>query len=204
MDLQDLRLAERFRELDLRHWLNENTAITTIAAVVLLMIALGVMLMTVTGGGGGGGFEPPTQKYFYDLNTGELFAVPMDELPPIERGAPYALPNGQTIPAGVEAIVFAPQRGSEDQYVVGWVETLRPDKRTEILQTKRQSETTQDVEAQARFYELIENADGERLVMDPKSPEPRFFPRYSEAGYEITGRSFRDEAGEPMRPVYPK
>lgn len=204
MDLQDLRLAERFRELDLRQWLNENTAITTIAAVVLLMIALGVMLMTLTGGGGGARFEPPTQKYFYDLNTGELFAVPMDELPPIERGAPYALPNGQTIPAGVEAVVFAPQGGSEDEYVVGWVETLRPEKRTQILEAKRQSDASQDVQIQATYYELLENADAERLVMDPSSPEPRFVPRYSEPGYEITGRSFRDKAGEPMRPVYPK
>lgn len=202
IDFQDLRLNERLRELDLRTWLNENSAITTIAAVVLLMIALGVMLMTVTGGGAGGGFEPPTQKYFYDLNTGELFAVPLDELPPIDRGAPYALPNGQTMPAGVEAVVFGAEGADPSELIVGWVETLRPEKRDEIVAAQAAA-VPNDANSDMELYGLIEQSQSERLVMDPEASEPIFVPRFSERGMQIMARRFTDDDGEPLRPVFP-
>ncbi|MEM7577700.1 MAG: hypothetical protein AAF328_09510 [Planctomycetota bacterium] len=202
MDLQDLRIRERLEDLDLRTWLNDNTAVTTIAAVVLLMIALGIMLMTVTGGGGVE-FKAPTQKYFYDLNAGELFVVPIDELPPVERGAPYALSGGVTIPAGVEAVVFGPEGASPDQYIVGWVETLRPEKRDEILAAIRVAESSGDAQAMGEYEMLRESEYSERLVMDPNAADPRFFPRFSKQGQEIINRRFRDDAGEPLRPVFP-
>lgn len=203
MSLSDLRLSERLRELDLRNWLNDNSAITTIAAVVLLMVALGIMLMTVTGGGGGGSFPTPTHKYFYDLNTGELFPVPLQELPPIERGEPYALPNGQTVPAGVEAMVFGPVGASPEDYVIGWVETLPPERRDQIVSAIEAAEASDDPEMGIESAMLREQEYGQRLVMDPKAAEPMFYPRYSEQGQVITSRSFRDESGEPMRLQFP-
>ena len=202
INFQDLRLGDRLRELDVRRWLNDNTPVVTIAAVVLLMIALGIMLMTITGGGNG--YTPPTQKYFYDLNTRELFAVPLDELPPIERGAPFALPSGQTMPAGVEAVVFGPEGGGEEDYVIGWVSTLRPETRQEIVEGLARARASSDPNEQAREYALLERADSERLVMDPKADPPRFVPAFSEQGFEITTIRGEDDQGRPMRPVYPR
>ncbi|MEM8496101.1 MAG: hypothetical protein AAF663_12030 [Planctomycetota bacterium] len=202
-NLRDLRLGDRLREINLREWLNDNSAVTTIAAVVLLMVALGVMLVTVTGGGGGGGFEPPTQRFFYDLNTGELFPVAIDELPPIDRGEPFMLPNGQSIPAGVEAFVFGQEDGPADQYVIGWVETLHPDRRAELIEAQRSAMASEDPELAVNYQMLRDGEYNDRLVMDPNADEPAFFPRYSDQGRDITSRALERMAGRSLRPVFP-
>lgn len=204
LDLQDLRLRERFQELDLRHWLNENSAVTTIGAVVLLMIALGVMLATLTGGGGGDDdYEAPTARFFYDLNTGELFSVPLTELPPVDRGEPFKLPNGQTMPAGVEAVVLAADGAPEDQYVIGWVETLRPERRAELLASLESEADAPQAVREIELEILHESFYSERLVMDPNDPDRRFVPRFSEAGERIIRRALEPGDGEPMSPVFP-
>lgn len=58
--------------MSLREYLDQHSSTVTILAVVLLVIALGIVVMTSRGLGGGGG--EVVEFYYYDLDTGELFA----------------------------------------------------------------------------------------------------------------------------------
>lgn len=88
--------------MKVRDWMNNNSALVTIAAVVLLVISLGVIIMQTKGPGQIG----PVELYFYDLNTGELFVAMSDQNPPITApSGPYGDENGP--PAGVRAHVYA-------------------------------------------------------------------------------------------------
>lgn len=90
--------------MNLRFWLNQNSAQATLIAVVLLVVALGVMVSQVSDGQGG---LNGLKKYVYDLNSGELLVVPFQTaMPMATRTGPYELPDGRMIPAGVDASVF--------------------------------------------------------------------------------------------------
>lgn len=84
--------------MSFRMWINQHAGTASAIAVLLLVVALAVTLM----------FGRPERlgmpdRYFYDLNTGELFMVSTDALPPIETSSgPF-----QGRPAGVQAHVYA-------------------------------------------------------------------------------------------------
>ncbi len=199
MDFRDLRLGERLRELNVRDWLEENQQVATIGAVVLLVIALGVLVMTMTGGRGSGGMRA-TGRYFYDLNTGERFVVPLDAFAPIEHGDPYELPNGQTMPAGVEAMVFTcgGSRDPEDQ-VLGWVEFVRPDVHAQVMEEI----ANLSAEEEAMRFSIMEAASMDRIVMDPKVDKSAFFPKFSPQGEKILSQPLLCPDGERMRVILP-
>src|SRR5688572_11816004 len=84
-----------------RDWMNNNSALVTIAAVVLLVISLGVIIMQTKPRGSVG----PVELYYYDLNTGKLFVAMSDQNPPIDApSGGFRGPDGP--PAGVRAHVF--------------------------------------------------------------------------------------------------
>ncbi len=117
------RLQDRCKELALRRWINDNPkiviAITTVSACVLLLVV--IMLLwpgkTVT-------IELGEKEWFYDLNTGKLFAAKKGLTPPIE--APSGpLPNGR--PAGVRAYVLTyAYEPNESERFIGFLETTDP------------------------------------------------------------------------------
>lgn len=84
-----------------RDWMNNNSALVTIAAVVLLVISLGVIIMQTRGPGSVRAID----LYFYDLNTGKLFVAKSDHIPPIK--APSGPFGEQGLPGGVRAHVFS-------------------------------------------------------------------------------------------------
>ncbi len=68
--------------------------------------------------------ERVLQAWFYDLNTGKLFAAPMSEPGPLDTGS--GLFEGR--PAGVRAMVFScGSCADESQRFVGWLETPNPE-----------------------------------------------------------------------------
>lgn len=86
--------------MNLRQWLNENPAVSTVAAVVLLVLCIGFVLYQV---GAVGGPQVSGNKYFYDRNTGELFVDSSEKVPPITTDSGEY--DGQ--PAGVVARIYA-------------------------------------------------------------------------------------------------
>lgn len=99
-----------------RSWINRWSSQVTVVAIVLLGLALFIVIKT----GRPAGYSTPVSVYYYDLNTGELFAALSTEIPPIE--APSGpLPNGK--PAGVRAFVYSCGDCSDPaQRRVAWLE----------------------------------------------------------------------------------
>jgi hypothetical protein len=105
--------------MNLREWMNNNAAVITIGAVVLVVVAIVVAYYSV-GGSNTGGIAGGTTKqaWFYDLNTGQKFAAPLNSRAPIE--APSGPHNGK--PGGVRAYVFSCTDCDEESFI-GWLET---------------------------------------------------------------------------------
>jgi len=70
-----------------------------------------------------------TTEWYYDLNTGQLFAAPLGEIPPI--AAPSGpLPDGS--PAGVRAHVYGCGDCSEANRTIAYLETYTPEDRQRL------------------------------------------------------------------------
>jgi len=90
--------------MSVREYLNNNSAVATIAAVVILVIALGILVWSNKGPSSGS-----TQVYFYDLNEQKLLVAPASTQSPFEtESGDFAYPPGLGPgPAGVMAFVYA-------------------------------------------------------------------------------------------------
>lgn len=75
-----------------RQWLNQHPAMASLLLAVVLLGSVGVATLR-------GGRDIPTQQWFYDLGTGELFAADGNLLAPIDA------PSGPA--KGLEAAVFS-------------------------------------------------------------------------------------------------
>ena len=148
--------------MNLREWMNQNSAAVTIIAVVLLLISLGVIIMTLTP-------NNPSRivdVYFMDTADEVLFTATSDQLPPITA------PSGKE---GVRAFVFScGDCGDKASQFVGWLETYTAEAKAAI------SAPMDDPEAGMANYELIENG---HMVCDPVSK--RWVMANSEQGFNI-------------------
>src|SRR5690606_5765079 len=89
---------KRNPHMNVREWMNNNSALVTIGAVVLLVIALGIILLQT----GDGITSGPIMMYYYDLNEGRLIQVMSDQPAPVETASgPH-----DGMPAGVRAHVY--------------------------------------------------------------------------------------------------
>lgn len=95
----------------LREWLNNNSAIVTVAAVLVLLMALGIIIYTQ-----GAGRRGPTQwqGYYMDLGTNELFAGKSTDIPPVDA------PSGAN--QGVRAHVYGCGDCSEANRFIAYLE----------------------------------------------------------------------------------
>lgn len=96
-------IQELWSRLSIRKWVNTNPRIiilvTNVSVIILIVVIFGMVRSS-----GVMKFDNYRKDWYYDLNTGQLFAKDKDLLPPIS--APSGpLPNGG--PAGVKAYVFS-------------------------------------------------------------------------------------------------
>ena len=147
----------------LRQWLKEHKrdACITLSALTLVFV-----LFTVTqlmpGSLSIGTKELHKNVWFYDLNTGELFAAKFKSIPPIE--APSGpLPDGQA--AGVRAYVYRYIDQSDEEKFVAYVEKFTP-QAAEMMKSG-------DKETRAKAWQegrLVRRTDGTEWV-NAKSKE---------------------------------
>ncbi len=120
--------------MQLREWMNKNSAVTTIISVVMLFLALWYLVITV--------FPPPpkpiTHVFYYDVITGKLFPGEAKEYPPIETPDGSKLANG--LPAGVKANVFSCTKCREGDWYIGYLETYLPQAREAQLRMNEETE----------------------------------------------------------------
>lgn len=81
-------MAETLKVGGFREWVNQNSAVVTVAAVVVLVLSLAIIINQ----GRGRSAPKPGNAYFYDVVTKEYFTDSATKIPPI------------TSPAGNEAV----------------------------------------------------------------------------------------------------
>jgi hypothetical protein len=118
-------------------------------------------------------------SWFYDLNTGELFAADSDSIPPINTPS-GKLANGA--PAGVRAYVFSYIKDSnESEQFIGYLEKYTPEGRkiTSYFQKSRDN-VTKDLIRRLEKNRLIRRVDNES-----------WFPANSSQGQTIVAEFFQ-------------
>ncbi|MFG0249180.1 MAG: hypothetical protein ACF8OB_09865 [Phycisphaeraceae bacterium JB051] len=149
--------------MNLREWMNQNSAVVTIIAVVLLLVSLGVIIMTLTPQRA----ARVVDVYFMDTSDGALFIDKSDQLPPI------VAPSGKD---GVRAFVFScGDCGDESSRFIGWLETYTPEAKKAIETPAEGPEGGMD------NYEVVENG---HLVAAPNS-NGQWVMANSEPGFKI-------------------
>ncbi len=203
----------------IRDTINNNSAVVTVGAVLLLIVGL-LLLMNQCSEGGPG--QVNKYQYFYDLNTGELFVADALDIAPIEApsGKPYKLPNGQEIPAGVRAFVYACGECGPDSKKIGYLEMYTPEAQKILQDARKQQEAAAKGESTNMDMGMVyeEGYTRGRLIAAP--PEPgkpvQFFPtdgEGSEQGVAImTALNEKCPKSQPgqaknnpnrLRPCYP-
>ena len=138
--------------MSLREFANNNSAIVTLGAVVLLVIALGAIIMQTRGGGGSR--SSITDVYYYDLNTGELFPGPSDQIAPID--APSGPYNGK--PGGVRAFVFSCEDcDDESTHFIGWLDMYTAEAKEALTNPNADMSLSSQLYEQGRMIKRVED-----------------------------------------------
>ena len=116
------RVAAKFQ--DLRRWINRRDPRIVIGITVSTVVLFVIVIISLLSGPEIAEVREYEKSWYYDLNTGELFAARKGLVPPIE--APSGpLPEGS--PAGVKAHVFTyVPEPNESELFVGFLETCDP------------------------------------------------------------------------------
>lgn len=125
VDWQSLKfeIRERWKDLAIRKRINSNRRaviiITNLSVIILIIVIISSFRNKEAVQ-----VNNPKMDWYYDLNTGDLFAAKAGRIPPI--AAPSGpLPNGA--PAGVRAYVFSyVAEPNESERIIGFLETKDP------------------------------------------------------------------------------
>jgi len=114
---------------------NKRQLVAGFAALVLILSVVAIVRQARPPSPRG-----PEQKWLYDLNTGQLFAGAINEIPPI--AAPSGpLPDGS--PAGVLAHVYGCGDCSTANRVVAYLETYTPEQKGQLQQWNDRARRTE-------------------------------------------------------------
>ncbi len=117
------QLNEFAESLDLRGRINRNPKPILALAIITFSIFAAVII-SMLGDDAPLPVTSPDTEWYYDLNTGKLFAAPEGLMPPID--APSG-PSADGSAAGVRAHVFTyVKEPNESEYYIGFLETERP------------------------------------------------------------------------------
>jgi len=95
--------------------MNQMKTIKLSAAALMLVIGA-TMVVRHVAGGPGAVEAPPEQVYFFDVQTGQLFAAPID------APSPTTAPSGPD--NGVRAVVYTCGTCDDDQITVGYLQMM--------------------------------------------------------------------------------
>ena len=157
--------------MNVREWMNQNSALTTIGALVIVILALGYAISHLTQCHGPT-VRMPKAAYYYDIGTGKIFTDEWDKLAPIE--APSGLPD-----AGVLAHVYACDGCSSDLVGMTKQEVEQTGATIAFLEkyTEKGRQKLVEMRKQGTMYDPVEfGMEGKRFAVvpnDPSSP-PQF------------------------------
>lgn len=111
--------------------MDKRRTIATVLALILGIAAAALIMQRIGGAAGAPGLS--SKAYFYDLNTGELFASDANRVPPID--APSGALHGTTdAKAGVLAYVFKCDDAGHEHFIA-WLETYKPETQRALMQS---------------------------------------------------------------------
>ena len=133
--------------------------------------------------------KPLTQAWFYDLNTGKLFAGPMDAVPPIP--APSG-PVSDGSPAGVLAHVFGCTTCAEKSLKIAFLESRTPDASAKL---KAWREKSRGHEAPMELRDAEEEG-----ILVRRPADPSWVDQKSTAGRMIEDGAYTEVCPDNPRP----
>lgn len=161
MDHREIAEKLRIQEVGrIRHFLNQNPAVGTIAAVVVLLICLILLMARLKGGSSGGTAATirPVQSHYYDMNTGDMFTAAGGQIPPIKAPSDAGKPDQYS---GVRALVFSCEDcGDPTKRFIGLLEQYP----LEVKQAMEKARASDDPEEQM----ALEQLDLGRLICRPE------------------------------------
>ena len=175
--------------MNVREWLNNNSAVATLVAVVVLVISLAILVYT----GGGGSRVTEIDLYYYDLNTGELFTASSRLIPPIE--APSG-PTPEGEPAGVRAYLYScSDCDDESTHRIAWLERYTPEAKQRIENYRNNPEQF----AEEAYYEMEMQQDHQ-----VRRPEDNQWQNINtQAGQQIMEIAMQCPEGQRPQICYP-
>lgn len=187
-----LRMLERLETLEerfhIRRTINTHPKLVVLICLLSGLILLWVFVPMILRSAASLPEERHRYVFFYDLNTGELFSAPVHSVPPLKVPS-GDLPDGGG-PAGVRAYVFQHQdnKGPDNSYFIGWLETRNPDVSKEVyvdFRTAKGSEWGKGMlvkRPEDREWTSADTPEGRALIESARKP---------------------DRHGRPPKPVYP-
>ncbi len=187
--------------MNVREYLNNNSALVTIAAVALLVISLGLIILNNRGNAPGGVVD----VYYFDLNTQKLVVAPSDRLSPFDGGSgTFAYPDGEH-GSVVRAMVFA----------CGECEGIRPDMSLAELEAaggfigylQIMTQRARELQERSQAGEELTEADFDimysqgNLIADVSGQ--RWFPEMSDQAMRIMDQASQRCAGQPIQACLP-
>jgi len=146
--------------MSVRSFLNNNPAVMTIAAIVVLLICLAVIYSNLTGSGGN---RRIVDVYFYNIDTGDLYAEPANSIPPVDTDAGPG--------TGVRAHVYSCGSCTPDEWTIAYLEKFSDDARDAIVNNPESMEAAQAYDSGL----LVRGLDDQEWV-----------PVYSEQGMQVS------------------
>ncbi len=116
-------IQERLKDLAVRKWINSNRRaviiVTNVSVIIFIIVIISLLRSNETVQE-----SNPKKEWYYDLNTGELFAAKACRMPPV--AAPSGpLADGRQ--AGVRAYVFSyVSEPNDSERFIGFLETKDP------------------------------------------------------------------------------
>ncbi len=118
--------------------MGQKDLIKLAVAVVLLLVGVGLIVLRGGGPSQTSGGAAPSNLYYYDLQSGELFAGPTDAIGTIEA------PSGGD---GVRAFVYTCGECTQDELVVGYIQRLND----KAVEATRQLDQVEEERRQAMY-----------------------------------------------------
>jgi hypothetical protein len=151
-------IEKRFRDMEIRRWINEHPKQTAyIAAVPILLLLIIIVVFLIPNNQP----EKSNLKYvwFYDLNTNKLFKADADARSPIKASS-GSLPDGSL--AGVRAYVFTTvKEPNESEIIIAYLEKFSPDAEV-FSKSENQNDNPEELIcrwAKGRFIKRVQDAN---------------------------------------------
>lgn len=147
--LEDLKvklsdMAEKMKVGGSRDWINQNSAVVTVASVVVLVLSLAIIINQ----GRGHAAPAPGNAYFYDTVTKEYFIDSATKIPPITSPAGNEAVRAHFFTCG-ECTDKTKDEGGER--FIGYYEKYTPDVKEKLEKNAQQFEFYEEA-FQGRLY----------------------------------------------------